>query len=740
MANLKNKKPGQQYSKRELIARGWTKYMISEYLTPQYRNERCYYRAAEVAEREQDPAIAQVLEDNRAAAAEVERYRSLTPQTVAALAEKARKMLAAKYESAKIPEHLKNICDIANAFFLSFVSNPQYGSSNRLPTLSALTTDFRLLISKDVAACQTIAQNCWILGMDDAPQELVEFYPQVIVSVARHELDTLEEHGVKESPAEILGVPAVRQDFPEKSLYYCYLVHYVPDSISRQLSEILAVDPKNEYPGARCMQRKFYIHVGGTNTGKTYQGIQRLKEAATGVYLAPLRLLALEIQETLLGAGVACSMLTGEEEDIRPGATHISSTVEKLNVNQRYEVAVIDECQMIGDTQRGYAWTRAILGVQAEEIHLCVAPEGLKLLKRILNDLGDPYEVVEHERKVPLLWQKNGVTLDKSQPGDAFVAFSKREVLRMAEYLRKRGTPASIIYGDLPYATRRQQMRRFLNGETKRLVATDAIGMGLNLPIQRVIFTDDQKYDGVEKRHLNAAEVRQIAGRAGRFGKYDKGYATSFSYCSGLRELLDTIPEPVAHASLGFSDLVLRIDRPLSEVLRVWNRMPVKAPYTRMDISRYIYIISIIEQELKLDFSKADLLKAGNIPFDEKNEALLNQFRKYLKALARGGKEVDKPTLAGRYLSQMETYYKMLDLYYSFSKVYGLEYDREWLSEEKLSIADKINELLIHDLNKKGSCCRKCGRHIPLDSGYGICEECYRKIRYEKRMREEGFM
>ena len=245
---------------------------------------------------------------------------------------------------------------------------------------------------------------------------------------------------------------------------------------------------------------------------------------------------------------------------------------------------------------------------------------------------------------------------------------------------------------------------------------------------------------GVQTCALPISEVRQIAGRAGRFGKYDKGLATCFSFCSGLREKLNTVPEPVCNASLGFSDLVLRIDRPLSEVLRVWNRMPVKAPYNRMDISRYIYIISIIEQELKLEFSKENLLRAGNIPFDERNEALLSQFKKYLKALARDDGEVDKPVLAGRYLAQLETYYKMLDLYYSFSKVYGLFYDKEWLSEEKQNIADEINRLLIHDLSKRGSCCRKCGRHIPIDSGYGICEKCRQKTLKEKRKeRREWF-
>lgn len=740
MTNLTNKKPGQRYSKRELKTRGWTLNMMDEHLTAQIQNGQRYYRAAEVSAREADSEIAQVLFQNRMERDEIERYRSLTPRTVKTAAGKVHDALSATYEKAEIPDELRKICDIAHGYFLTIVQDPPNPNQDRLMTARELTEEYVKVREKGLSSCKAAARNSWLLGYKDSLSDLIKGYPNMLVAAAVKEIEDLQNHGIKEPLDEILAVPAVRENFPEKPLYYCYLVYYVPDSISRQLSEILAVDPKNEYPGARCMQRKFFIHVGGTNTGKTYQGIQRLKAANTGVYLAPLRLLALEIQETLLEAGVICSMLTGEEEDIRPGATHISSTVEKLDVNRRYEVAVIDECQMIGDAQRGFAWTRAILGVQAEEIHLCVAPEGLKILKRILKDLGEPYEVIEHERKVPLLWQGKHASLDRAEPGDAFVAFSKREVLRMAEYLRKKGTPASVIYGDLPYATRRQQILRFLDGETKLLVATDAIGMGLNLPIQRVIFTDDQKFDGIEKRPLNSAEVRQIAGRAGRFGKYDKGLATCFSFCSGLREKLNTVPEPVCNASLGFSDLVLRIDRPLSEVLRVWNRMPVKAPYNRMDISRYIYIISIIEQELKLEFSKENLLRAGNIPFDERNEALLSQFKKYLKALARGDGEVDKPVLAGRYLAQLETYYKMLDLYYSFSKVYGLFYDKEWLSEEKQNIADEINRLLIHDLSKRGSCCRKCGRHIPIDSGYGICEKCRQKTLKEKRKeRREWF-
>lgn len=151
------------------------------------------------------------------------------------------------------------------------------------------------------------------------------------------------------------------------------------------------------------MARHFVLHIGGTNTGKTYAGFQRLKAARTGVYLAPLRLLALEAQELLLDQGVACSLTTGEEEDCRPEDTHVAATAEKLDLERRYDVAVVDECQMIADRERGFAWTRAILGVLAPEIHLCAAPEAKGLLIRLIESCGDSWELVNHFRKTPLV-------------------------------------------------------------------------------------------------------------------------------------------------------------------------------------------------------------------------------------------------------------------------------------------------------------------------------------------------
>ena len=258
------------------------------------------------------------------------------------------------------------------------------------------------------------------------------------------------------------------------------------------------------------MRRRFILHLGGTNTGKTYAGFQRLIRVKTGVYLAPLRLLALEAQEPMLDAGVNCSLSTGEEEDAREEDTHMAATAEKLDLKRYWNVAVIDECQMIADRQRGYAWTRAILGVLAPEIHLCAAPEAERLLIRLIESCGDDYEVEVHKRTTPLICMSRTVDFHRVQPGDALITFSKVGVLSVAEDLRQSGKEPAIIYGALPYSTRRKQMKGFLDGEMSYIVSTDAIGMGLNLPIRRIVFVETQKFDGVSKRDLEPGRSSRL--------------------------------------------------------------------------------------------------------------------------------------------------------------------------------------------------------------------------------------
>ncbi|MCR4804343.1 MAG: hypothetical protein K5981_01640, partial [Clostridia bacterium] len=359
-------------------------------------------------------------------------------------------------------------------------------------------------LKRFVAACPLIAAD----PQDDLSRRVLQRYPFVLLAAAKQ---SAKDFAAGHSEADLHRLLR-RRHFPSQmlaaeGLENVWSAWYVPQAIRSDLKLLLSLEAKDEYPDARAMKRHFVLHIGGTNTGKTYEGFRCLRQARTGVYLAPLRLLAVEAQETLLDAGLDCSLTTGEEEDVREGDTHVAATAEKLDLKARYDVAVIDECQMIEDPQRGYAWTRAILGVQAPEVHLCAAPQAKDILIRLIRSCGDSFEVKIHKRRTPLFCMNRTVDLEHIQPGDALIAFSKVEVLSVAEELRRSGKDPAIIYGALPYAARRMQMEDFLAGETQYIVATDAIGMGLNLPIRRILFLDTEKFDGVERRELKPAEI-----------------------------------------------------------------------------------------------------------------------------------------------------------------------------------------------------------------------------------------
>ena len=424
-----------------------------------------------------------------------------------------------------------------------------------------------------------------------------------------------------------------------------------------------------------------------------------------------------------------CSLTTGEEEDFREWDTHTAATAEKLDLRRHYDAAVIDECQMIADPQRGYAWTRAILGVLSPEVHLCAAPEAAELLIRLIESCGDSYEVEVHKRTTPLICMSRTVDYHRVQPGDALITFSKVGVLSVAEDLRQSGKEPAIIYGALPYSTRRRQMEGFLKGEMEYIVSTDAIGMGLNLPIRRIIFLETEKFDGVERRELRPEEIRQIAGRAGRFGMYSKGYVGAVQGLPVIRAGLEAVIPPLDHAVVGFSDLVLQAEFDLLEVLTEWNRMPTVEPYRKLDISRYIALISKM-REMGFTLTREQELKAANIPFDETEEALRELFFSFLRRWQQG-EDVEQPGLpeGEATLPELELYYRKLDLYFSFAKAFGCPVDQERLYESRERVADEINEILLHRLRNNIRFCARCGKALPLYHQGRLCDECYRRER-----------
>ncbi|WP_029007480.1 helicase-related protein [Azospirillum halopraeferens] len=295
------------------------------------------------------------------------------------------------------------------------------------------------------------------------------------------------------------------------------------------------------FPVARGMGRRLVLVIGPTNSGKTHRAIAALKAARDGVYLAPLRLLALEVMERLNAEGTPTTLLTGEEELRTPGARHTASTIEMLDPDRPVAVAVIDEVQMLADPDRGWAWTAALIGAPADTVYALGAPEVRPLVERIAAHLGEPLEVVELERKTPLTLLERRLEWDEVAAGDALIAFSRREVHAVRDTLLARGLSVAAVYGALAPAVRRREAARFTAGEADVVVATDAIGMGLNLPCRRVLFTALEKYDGSAVRPLTATEVRQIAGRAGRFGKHEAGEfgVVARGTPQALRRLLD---------------------------------------------------------------------------------------------------------------------------------------------------------------------------------------------------------
>ena len=293
---------------------------------------------------------------------------------------------------------------------------------------------------------------------------------------------------------------------------------------SAAIARVAALDRyAGHFATARALNRRITLITGPTNSGKSHTALDALAGAGNGMALAPLRLLAHEFRDALASRGVPASLSTGEERIRVPGSRHLAATVEMCPFHLPVDVALVDEAQMLGDRDRGAAWTAAIMGAPARDVFVLGAPEAASQVRRIAALCGDPMEEVSLKRKGPLTASKTPVSLGDLQVGDAIVAFSRRDVLDMRAELVRRGRRVAVVYGALSPEVRRAEAARFRDGDADILVATDAIGMGLNLPIRRVIFSTLRKFDGEQRRELNTQEVKQIGGRAGRFGRFEEG-------------------------------------------------------------------------------------------------------------------------------------------------------------------------------------------------------------------------
>ncbi len=492
---------------------------------------------------------------------------------------------------------------------------------------------------------------------------------------------------------------------------------------------------KDLYPLARGMRRRFILHLGPTNSGKTYEGVHRLRGALHGIYLGPLRLLAAEQFESLNVADVPCSLVTGEEQIRVPGSRVQSSTVEMADLKAHYDVAVIDECQMIADRDRGGAWTAAILGLCADEIHACASPDAEGLLTRMILDCGDELSIVRHERMTPLEVEKEGFQFPGSvRPGDALIVFSKARVHAVAAELRSKGYRVSLIYGALPPDVRRDQAERFQTGETEVVVSTDAIAMGMNLPIERVVFLESEKYDGDITRTLTDAEIKQIAGRAGRFGIYDIGYVNAYGFKGLVANALSKPLLPLTEAVIRFPESLLGIPLPLTQILNQWIAMQDKGFFSKASTVRMENLARMMETR---HTDKELLYRFLCIPFDETDPDLLARWKnmyhaecahQHIEVLNEIPRMIDPESCTVEMLDGLEADYRRCDLYYNYARLF-LDSPDECL-EEIQRRKDLLSLGIIHILytqKLQQRTCASCKKRLPWNWPYRLCDDCFRR-------------
>ncbi|XP_050218403.1 DExH-box ATP-dependent RNA helicase DExH16, mitochondrial isoform X4 [Mercurialis annua] len=420
------------------------------------------------------------------------------------------------------------------------------------------------------------------------------------------------------------------------------LRHYSSDNRRAKIDLTDLTCPHSWYPNARRKQRKVFVHVGPTNSGKTYHALKRLESSSSGIYCGPLRLLAWEVAKRLNNAQVPCDLITGQEREEVDDARHKAVTVEMADVNSDYSCAVVDEIQMVGCKTRGFSFTRALLGISADELHLCGDPAAVPLIEEILKVTGDDI---------------------------------KKKIESAGKHL------CSVVYGSLPPETRTRQATMFndASSEFDVLVASDAIGMGLNLNISRIIFSTMKKFDGVEMRSLTVPEIKQIAGRAGRYGSnYPVGEVT----CLSANDL------PLLHSSLESPSPVLERAGlfPTFDLMYMYSRLhPEKGFYQILE--HFVenaklspnYFIADCEEILKvaavideMPLSLNDKYLFCISPVDMNDEISSQGLTQFAENYARKGvvrlKEIFTPgTLqvpkTQHALQELESIHKVLDLY-----------------------------------------------------------------------------
>ena len=498
--------------------------------------------------------------------------------------------------------------------------------------------------------------------------------------------------------------------------------------LQKKIEEIRAMfsaySPESYIERARQLRRSFVLHVGPTNSGKTHDAIEDLKRHTPGTYLGPLRLLALEMYDRINADGIPCSMLTGEESIPVEGAVVVSSTIELCDFQTRFQTAVIDEAQLIADPGRGAAWLKAICLVNADVVHICMAPEALGYIRSLIERFSDQYSVVRHERLAPLRYAGSCRGYQDLRPDDALICFSRKSVLSTAALLEKNGFRASVIYGALPPEARRSEVRKYTSGETNIVVATDAIGLGISLPIKRIIFAETEKFDGKAFRTVTTAEVNQIGGRAGRYGLNEYGEVLALGNTTVIRDRLGKPVRAIRAACIAFPRETLDSGYPIELLLKTWQQMERRSEFTREDMRDALILLRCLKGMRALETERELVFDLITCPVDTRTEELVSYWAECARAILRK-KKVPLPYFGTETLLECELQYKAYDIHHQLLRRIGVPDD---CTAERSAICERIAALMKENKSQYIRRCRVCGKELPIGSMFNYCEDCFRRL------------
>ena len=262
-------------------------------------------------------------------------------------------------------------------------------------------------------------------------------------------------------------------------------------------------------------KNKITAVLGPTNTGKTFLAIETMLSFDSGMIGFPLRLLAREVYDKVIKkiSSDKVALITGEEKIIPSNAKYFLCTVESMPINKHLDFVGIDEIQMCADHERGHIFTDRLLNVRGDKLTMFM---GSSTIRNIVKKLNEDTEFINRDRlsKLSFVGHKKISRINRKT---AIIAFSTEEVYAIAELVRRQKGGAAIVMGSLSPKTRNAQVNLYQSGDVDFLVATDAIGMGINMDLENVFFSNLRKFDGKKLRKLNLSEIGQIAGRAGRY-------------------------------------------------------------------------------------------------------------------------------------------------------------------------------------------------------------------------------